>query len=248
MVLLTVDYSFLNERLAGHYGMGDVFVPQFLRVTLADPNRYGVLGKSAVLLRTSYGDRTSPVLRGAWVLERIMGTPATPPPPGVETNLSPIEGQKVTTLRVRLEEHRKAKTCNQCHGVIDPIGLAMENFDVTGAWRDRDNAADAAIDASTVLPNGVPVVGPIQLRNQLVSRPEQFALAFTEKLMMYGLGREVEPEDHKQVRALVHAAAASDYRFSDIVLGVVTSDAFRLQAPPHEKKAEDKQIHAKVDH
>jgi len=157
-----------------------------------------------------------------------------------------VEGQKVTTLRVRLEQHRKAKTCNQCHGVIDPIGLAMENFDVTGAWRDRDNAADAPIDASTVLPSGVPVVGPVELRNQLASRPEQFVLAFTQKLMMYGLGREIEPDDQKQVRALVHAAAASNYRFSDIVLGVVTSDAFRMQAPAHEKKKEDKQIQASV--
>lgn len=239
--LLTADYTFLNERLARHYGMHNVFGPQFRRVTLTDPNRFGVLGKSAVLLRTSYGDRTSPVLRGAWVLERIMGTPATPPPPGVETNLNVSEGQKVTTLRARLEHHRQAKSCNQCHGVIDPIGLAMENFDVTGAWRDRDDAADAPIDASTVLPSGVPVVGPVDLRNQLMSRPEQFALAFSEKLMMYGLGREVEPDDYKQIRELVHAAAKSDYRFSDIVLGVVTSDAFRMQAQSTGKKGEGKQ-------
>jgi mono/diheme cytochrome c family protein len=246
MLLLSADYSFLNERLARHYGVGGVFGPQFRRVTLDNTNRYGVLGKAAVLLRTSYGDRTSPVLRGAWVLERILGTPATPPPPGVETNLNVPDGQKVTTLRARLEHHRQAKSCNQCHGVIDPIGLAMENFDVTGAWRDRDIAANAPIDASTVLPSGVPIVGPVELRNQLLSRPEQFAMAFSQKLMMYGLGREVEPADLKQIRALVHAATASDYRFSDIVLGVVKSEAFRMQAPPHEKKSEGKQIQASL--
>jgi mono/diheme cytochrome c family protein len=246
ILLLSADYSFLNERMARHYGMSGVFGPQFRRVTLTDPNRFGVLGKSAVLLRTSYGDRTSPVLRGAWIMERVLGAPPTPPPPGVSTNLNVPEGQKVTTLRARLEHHRAAKSCNQCHGVIDPIGLAMENFDVTGAWRDRDDAANARIDASTVLPSGVAVAGPIELRNTLLSRPEQFALAFSQKLMMYGLGRAVEANDLKQVRALVHAAAKSDYRFSDIVLGVVTSDAFRMQARAQEKKEDGKQIQAKV--
>ncbi len=193
--------------MARHYGISGVFGPQFRRVTLTDPNRFGVLGKSAVLLRTSYGDRTSPVLRGAWVLERIMGTPPTQPPPGVSTNLDVPQGQKVTTVRARLELHRAAKSCSQCHGVIDPIGLAMENFDAIGAWRDRDATADAPIDARTVLPSGVPVNGPVELRNQLLSRPDQFALAFSQKLMMYALGRAVKPNDLKQVRALVHAAA-----------------------------------------
>jgi hypothetical protein len=186
------------------------------------------------------------VLRGAWVMERIMGAPPTQPPPGVSTNLDVPQGQKVTTVRARLELHRAAKSCSQCHGVIDPIGLAMENFDVIGTWRERDVAADAPIDSSTVLPSGVPVAGPIELRNQLLSRPEQFALAFSQKLLMYGLGRAVEPNDLKQVRALVHAAAKSDYRFSDIVLGVVTSDAFRMQARSEEKKGASKQVPAKV--
>jgi hypothetical protein len=240
-LLLSADYSFLNERMARLYGINNVFGPQFRRVTLTDPNRFGLLGKSAVLLRTSYANRTSPVLRGAWVMERIMGTPPTQPPPGVSTNLDVPAGQKVTTVRARLELHRAAKSCSQCHGVIDPIGLAMENFDVIGAWREHDAAADAPIDASTVLPSGVPVNGPVELRNQLLSRPEQFALAFSQKLMMYGLGREVQPNDLKQIRALVHAAAKSDYRFSDIVLGVVTSDAFRMQALTETKPAESRQ-------
>jgi hypothetical protein len=246
ILLLSADYSFLNERMARLYGINNVFGPQFRRVTLPDPNRFGVLGKSAVLLRTSYANRTSPVLRGAWVMERIMGAPPTQPPPGVSTNLDVPQGQKVTTVRARLELHRAAKSCSQCHGVIDPIGLAMENFDVIGTWRERDVAADAPIDSSTVLPSGVPVAGPIELRNQLLSRPEQFALAFSQKLLMYGLGRAVEPNDLKQVRALVHAAAKSDYRFSDIVLGVVTSDAFRMQARSEEKKGASKQVPAKV--
>ncbi|MEO8307634.1 MAG: DUF1592 domain-containing protein [Pseudomonadota bacterium] len=241
MLLLSADYSFLNERLARLYGMHDVFGPQFRRVTLTDPNRFGVLGKGAVLLRTSYANRTSPVLRGAWVLERIMGTPPTQPPPGVSTNLDVPQGQKPTTVRARLELHRAAKSCSQCHGVIDPIGLAMENFDVIGAWRERDVAADAPIEADTVLPNGVAISGPVELRKQLLSRPEQFALAFSEKLLMYGLGRQVEPNDMKQVRELVRAAAKSDYRFADIVLGVVNSDAFRMQARSSEKKGAGKQ-------
>ena len=232
--LLNGEYSFLNERLARLYGIEGIFGPQFRKVKLPDPNRYGLLGKSAVLLRTSYGDRTSPVLRGAWVLERLYGTPATPPPPGVETNLATPEGEKPKTIRARLEQHRAAQACNACHGVIDPIGIALENFNVTGEWRDRDTEAQAAIDPGTVLPSGAPVRGPVDLRNQILSRPDQFAQAFTEKLMMYALGREVEYHDMPQIRTIVRDAAPDNYRFSSIVLGIVRSDAFRLQGAPHE--------------
>jgi Protein of unknown function (DUF1592)/Protein of unknown function (DUF1588)/Protein of unknown function (DUF1585)/Protein of unknown function (DUF1587)/Protein of unknown function (DUF1595) len=227
--LLSADYTFLNDRLAQHYGIRGVLGSQFRRVQLQDPNRYGLLGKAAVLLRTSYGNRTSPVLRGAWVLQTLMGTPPTPPPPGVSTNLDPKDGAKPTTLRERLELHRTNKTCSQCHGVIDPIGLAMENFDVTGAYRTRDSGLP--VDASTVLPSGQAVTGVTGLRNVLLSRPDQFVQAITEKLMMYGMGRSVEPADMPQVRAIVHAAAKDDYRFFDLVMGVATSDAFRMQAP-----------------
>ena len=229
--LLSADYSFVNERLAAHYGMNGGLGAQFRRVQLTDTNRRGLLGKGAVLLRTSYGDRTSPVLRGAWVLEKLLGTPATPPPPGVETNLNAKEGAAPTTLRARLELHRQAKSCNQCHGVIDPIGLAMENFDVTGAFRTRDSGL--AVDASTVLPNGVAINGVSELRNNLLARPAQFAQTMTEKLMMYSIGREVEPSDMPQVRQIVREAAPNNYRFFDIVTGIVNSDAFRLQGPPH---------------
>ncbi len=155
--------------------------PQFRRVTLEDPKRFGLLGKGAVLLRTSYGDRTSPVLRGAWVLEKLMGTPPTPPPPDVETNLSTPEGEKPKTIRARLEQHRADPSCNSCHGVIDPYGLALENFTVTGQWREFDRLADAPIDASTALPSGARIEGPVQLRDALLARSDQFVQAFTPK-------------------------------------------------------------------
>ena len=152
--LLTADHTFLNERLARHYGITAVFGPQFRRVTLDDARRWGLLGKGAMLLRTSYGNRTSPVLRGAWVMGKLMGTPPTPPPPDVDTDLSKPKGEAPKTLRARLESHRSKPGCRQCHGVIDPIGLALENFDAIGRWRDVDTEAKAPIDASTVLPTG----------------------------------------------------------------------------------------------
>jgi mono/diheme cytochrome c family protein len=231
--LLTARHTFLNERLARHYGITSVFGPQFRRVELQDPQRWGLLGKGAVLLRTSYGDRTSPVLRGAWVLDKLMGTPPTPPPPDVDTDLSTPKGEKPKTLRTRLEQHRLKPGCNQCHGVIDPIGLALENFDAIGRWRNVDTIADAPINASTVLPNGRQVDGPAQLRQELFRDSGQFAQALTEKLLMYALGRELEYFDRPQVRAIVRRAAKDDYRMSGIVSGVVTSDAFRMQASPH---------------
>ncbi len=231
--LLTANHTFLNERLARHYGITNVFGPQFRRVELEDPQRWGLLGKGAILLRTSYGDRTSPVLRGQWVLDKLMGTPPTPPPPDVDTDLSTPKGEKPKTLRARMEQHRSKPSCNQCHGVIDPIGLALENFDAIGRWRDVDKAADAPINAKTVLPNGRPVDGPAQLRRQLFTDSGQFAQALTEKLMMYAVGRELEYFDKPQVRAIVRRAAKEGYRLSAIVAGVVTSDAFRMQARPN---------------
>ena len=229
--LLTADHTFLNERLAKHYGISAVLGPQFRRVTLDDPQRWGLLGKGAVLLKTSYGDRTSPVLRGAWIMDKLMGTPPTPPPPDVDTDLSQPKGAPPKTLRARLESHRSKPGCNQCHGVIDPIGLAMENYDAIGRWRDRDADANAPIDAKTVLPNGRPVEGPSQLRDALFGGSDLFVRAFTEKLMMYAVGRELEYFDMPQVRAVVRRAAAQDYRLSAIVSGIVASDAFRMQAP-----------------
>jgi mono/diheme cytochrome c family protein len=228
--LLTADHTFLNERLAKHYGISSVLGPQFRRVTLDNPQRFGLLGKGAVLLKTSYGDRTSPVLRGAWILDKLMGTPPTPPPPDVDTDLSQPKGAPPKTLRARLESHRSKPGCNQCHGVIDPIGLAMENYDAIGRWRDRDGDANAAIDAKTVLPSGRPVDGPAELREALFGGRDLFVRAFTEKLMMYAVGRELEYFDMPQVRAVVRRAASRDYRLSAIVSGIVASDAFRMQA------------------
>jgi len=181
-------------------------------------------------LSTSYGDRTSPVLRGVWVLDKLIGTPPSPPPPNVETDLTTPEGEQPTTVRARLEEHRADPSCNFCHGVFDPYGMALENFSATGQWRDNDWVADAPIDATTVLPDGEAIKGPAELRRALLRRPDQFVQALTEKLMMYALGRELEYHDMPRVRAIVRAAAEDNYRFSTIVTGIVSSDSFRLQA------------------
>ena len=229
--LLTADYTFVNEALARHYDIPGVLGSQFRRVSLDDERRWGLLGKGAVLLRTSYGDRTSPVLRGAWILERILGTPPAPPPPDVVTDLSIQEGEVPTTVRARLEKHRTSPNCLGCHGIIDPPGLALENFDVTGRWRDEDALARAPIDARTELSSGVVLNGPIELRDYLLSRRDQLPTTITKRLMMYALNREIEYFDMPQVRKIVRAAADDDYTLSSIIIGIVNSDAFRHQGP-----------------
>jgi hypothetical protein len=234
--LINADWTFVNEQLAGQYGITGVKGPTFRRVTLTDPNRFGLLGKGAMLLRTSYGDRTSPVLRGAWILERIMGTPPSPPPPNVNTDIAVKDGEKVTTVRARLELHRENATCKGCHGLIDPPGLALENFDNQGRWRDIDAAAKAPIDASTVLTSGMKLNGPVELRQYLTSRQDQFPTTLTKRLMMYALNREIEYFDMPQVRQIVKNAAAKNYTFASIVTGVVNSDAFRRQGPEAKKQ------------
>jgi hypothetical protein len=230
--LLTANYTFLDERLARHYGVPGVFGPQLREVTLDEKERWGLLGKGAMLLRTSYGDRTSPVLRGAWVLDKIIGSPATPPPPDTATDLSQKAGEQPKTVRARLEQHRNKASCKMCHGVIDPIGLALENFDATGVWRTTDSQAKAPIDASTVLPSGVPINGVVELRAQLVDRPELFARNVTERLMTYAVNRRLEYFDMPQVRAIVRGASKDNYKLSSLILGIVNSDAFRRQGPP----------------
>jgi len=230
--LLTADYTFLNERLARHYGISGVRGDQFRKVTLVETQRWGLLGKAAVLLRTSYGDRTSPVLRGNWVLDKLQGTPSTPPPPDTATDLSQKAGEQPKTVRARLEQHRDKASCRMCHGVIDPTGLPLENFDAIGQWRTRDSQANAPIDASTVLPSGVPINGVVELRAQLVDRREMFARTVTERLMMYGVNRQLEYFDMPQVRAIVRGSAKDNYKLSSLVLGIVNSDAFRKQGLP----------------
>ncbi len=228
--LLDSNQTFLNERLAKHYGIAAVNGPQFRQVTLTDARRFGLLGKGAVLMRTSYGDRTSPVLRGAWVLDKLMGSPPSLPPPNIVMDLSNHPGEKPKTIRARLEIHRTNTSCNQCHGVIDPLGLALENFDTTGQWRDIDSQAHERIDANTRLTSGLTLNGPVQLRRLLLSRPEQFVEALSEKLMLYALGRRLEYQDMPQVRSIVRAAKKDDYRMSSLVLGIVNSPSFRMQA------------------
>jgi hypothetical protein len=237
--LLTSKSTFLNQRLAQHYGIQGVTGAQFRKIELTDERRFGLLGKAAVLMRTSYPDRTSPVLRGAWVLGRLQGTPPTPPPPTVENqDLAQKAGEAPKTVRERLEKHRENATCRQCHGVIDPAGLALENFDAIGRFRTNDaQANNAPIDASAVLPNGTPINGISELRAQLASRPAMFAQAFTEKLMMYAINRDLEYFDMPQVRGVVRGAAKDNYTLSSLVLGIVHSDAFRKQGPAPASKA-----------
>ena len=227
--LMTSDRTFLNERLAQLYGVPGVIGNQFREVTVPGNERAGLLGKGAVLMRTSYGDRTSPVLRGAFVLDKLLGTPPSPPPPNTATDLSQKSGEAPKTVRARLEQHRDKATCKQCHGVIDPTGLALENFDAIGQWRSVDRQANAPIDASTVLPNGVPINGPVELKAQLVARPAEFAQSVTERLLMYAVNRQLEYFDMPQVRAVVRGAAKDNYKFSSLVLGIVNTDAFRKQ-------------------
>jgi len=231
MDLLNADWTFLNESLARHYGVNDVRGPQFRRVQLRDDKRFGLLGKGAVLLRTSYGDRTSPVLRGAWILDHLVGAPPAPPPPNVNTDLGVKDGAAYTTVRARLEQHRKSPSCNACHGIIDPPGLALENFDNTGRWRDIDAAAKAPIDSSTVLTSGKTINGPVELRRHLAGMADQFPSTVTRRLMMYALNREVEYSDMPVLRKIVREAGSSNYRFSALINGIVNSDAFRRQGP-----------------
>ncbi len=227
--LLTADHTFLNENLALHYGINDIRGADFRRVTLADERRFGLLGKGGVLMVSSYPNRTSPVLRGAWLLENIMGTPPAAPPPDVEGFVEIEAGEKFTTVRERLESHRSNPSCNGCHGVIDPLGFALENFDAVGRWRDIDRMARSPIDASGVLADGTPVAGPVELRKAIMARPDQFVQTFTEKLMLFALGRRIEYPDMPAIRQIVREAAADNYRFSSLVMGIVNSEQFRLK-------------------
>ncbi|HWK54271.1 MAG TPA: DUF1592 domain-containing protein [Hyphomicrobiales bacterium] len=226
--LLDADYSYLNERLAMHYGIEDIKGSRFRKVPLSDANRYGLLGKGAILMLTANPNRTSPVLRGAWILERILGTPPSPPPPNVEA--LPENGSgPARTVRERLEQHRSNPVCFGCHGVMDPLGMALENFDTVGQFRTHDRDTLTAIDTSGVLPDGVAIDGPADLRAALVARSDMFVQTLTENLMTYALGRQLTWQDMPLVRDIVKAAAADDYRFESIVYHIVQSPAFRLR-------------------
>jgi len=225
--LLSANYTFVNERLAAHYGIANVRGDQFRRVTLTDPNRFGLLGKGAVLMVTAYPNRTSPVLRGAYILENIMGTPPSPPPPNVPAFKENKDGEQAKTIRQILEMHRANPTCNTCHGVMDPLGFSLENFDTIGEYRTMDRFTRTKIDTSGKLVDGTAVNGPTDLRNAILRHPEQFAQTFTEKLMTYALGRGVQYYDMPTVRGIVKNAGHDNYRFSSIVMGIVTAPAFQ---------------------
>jgi len=232
MALLTADYSFLNERLALHYGIRNVKGNRFRRVELADSSRWGLLGKGGILMSAAYPNRTSPVLRGAWILENIMGTPPPVPPPDVEDLAENEVGKPATTVRERLEQHRQNPTCFACHAVMDPLGFALENFDAVGHWRNIDRYSRDPIDASGVLPSGEPIDGPDDLRKALTEDPSMFARTVTTRLLTYALGRPVEAVDMPQVRELVRQAAQDDYRFSSLIKGIANSEAFRYSVVP----------------
>jgi len=225
--LMTANYTFLNERLAMHYGIETVKGANFRRVTLDDPKRYGLLGKGAILAMTAYPNRTSPVLRGAWILDRLLGTPPPAPPANVPTLQENRPGQTARTLRERLEQHRANPTCFACHGVMDPLGFALENFNAVGQFRPIDPDTRTPINSAGTLPDGTSIGGPEDLRKALVAQPDRFVQTFSENLFTYALGRSMDYRDMPTVRGIVRKAAADNYRFESIVLGIVSSDAFR---------------------
>ena len=229
--LLEANYTFVNERLARHYGIPGIYGSRFRRVTLPNlQERGGLLGHGSLLATTSYPDRTSPVLRGKFLLNNILGLPAPPPPPGVDTNLA--EGKpdaRPMTIRERLELHRSSPTCASCHSVIDPLGFALENFDAIGGWRSVDESG-RPVDASATTLGGSTVTGMTGLRSLLLEEREQFPRMVTEKLLAYGLGRRLEYFDRPAVRTIVRDAAADDYRWSALILGIVKSPPFLMRA------------------
>ena len=230
--LYSADYTYLNEALANHYGIAGVSGDEFRRVALPDDRRRGLLGHASVLTLTSHANRTSPVLRGKWVMEVLLGSPPPPPPPGVpdlDKTAEAKEGRMLTT-RERMEMHRSNPQCRSCHQFMDPIGLALDNFDVTGQWRIRENGAP--LDTRGDFYDGTPVSNPAELRAALLKRPEPLIRTFTGNLMAYALGRRVEYYDGPTIRRIVSDAAPGGYKIDDLVMGVVTSDAFRARRVP----------------
>ncbi len=228
--LITADYSFVNERLAIHYGIPNITGPAFQRVTLP-PYRRGLLGQGSILTLTSVADRTSPVQRGKWVMEVLLASPPPPPPPNVpalDDSVKASEGGKMLSTRERMEQHRANPSCNSCHRVIDPLGLALDNFDVTGAWRIKDN--EVPVDVNGVLYDGTPMEGPAGLRAALLKHQDMFLTGFTESLMTYATGRRIAYTDMPTIRAIVRDAAKKDNKLSAFVLGVVNSPAFKMGA------------------
>jgi hypothetical protein len=235
--LLTADYTYANERVARHYGIPNVTGPEFRRVTLP-ADRRGILGQGSILTLTSIAERTSPVQRGKWVMEVLLGSPPPPPPPNVpalEETKGTAESGRALSVRERMEQHRSNPQCTSCHRVIDPLGLALENFDATGKWRIRDGGV--AVDTKGQLFDGAAIEGPDGLREALLRHKDVFLLSFTRSLMTYALGRRVEAFDMPVVRRIIRDADAHNYRISAFVNSIVESDAFRMAKLPASQRA-----------
>jgi mono/diheme cytochrome c family protein len=234
--LLRSSHTYVNERLALQYGINDVKGDEFRRVELKDSARWGLLGKGAVLMAAAYPNRTSPVLRGKFILSYIEGVPPPNPPPNVPTlNDKDIGTTKALTVRELMAKHRASPTCSSCHSIMDPLGFALENFDATGMWRDKDRFAGSVIDSAGELPDGTKINGPDDLRNALLRRPEQFVQTFTEALLTYAMGRTRDYYDMPTVRQIVRDTRASDYKFSAIVQAIVNTDQFKMRRVPQPK-------------
>jgi hypothetical protein len=226
--LIDADYTFLNERLARHYGIPNIYGSHFRRVALTDDNRKGFLGQGSILTVTSYATRTAPSIRGKWLLENILGTPPPPPPPNVPDLALKAGGDgKQLSMREQMEMHRSNAACASCHKFMDPLGFALENFDATGKWRTMDSGS--RINASGVTPDGFPLNGPADLRKYIVSRPDQFANTVTEKLLTYALGRGVESYDYPVIRKIVRDSAPGDYKWSSLVIAIAKSTPFQMR-------------------
>ncbi len=226
---MNADYTFVDERLARHYGIPEVYGPQFRKVKLTDPNRFGLLGHGSVLTMTSVANRTSPVFRGKYVLSTFLNTPPPPAPPNVPTlEESNSEDTAPKSVRAQLELHRKNQPCASCHSVIDPPGFALENFDPVGRWRET-GPDGAPLDASGKLADGSAVNGPIALRDAILNRPDAFVTLITERMLTYALGRGLEPSDMPVVRQIVQQSAAKNYELSEIVKGIVESAPFQMR-------------------
>jgi hypothetical protein len=225
---LTADYTFVNERLAEHYGIPGVKGSHFRRVALTDDHRRGLLGKGSLLAATSYPHRTSPVLRGKWIMENLLGTAPPPPPPNVPDLKDTNTQGKVLSMRERMVQHRANAVCASCHAMMDPLGLSLENFDAVGRWRTRGESF-APIDASGAMPDGTTFEGVAGLRQALLNEPDVFVGTLTEKLLVYALGRGLEYYDAPAVRAITRDAARHEYRFSALLTGIVQSTPFQMR-------------------
>ena len=225
--LLRADYTYLNERLALHYGIDGIYGNKFRRVQLADTTRHGLLGQGGILTITALANRTSPVARGKWVLENLLASPPAPPPPNIPPLRENADDGDALSMRQQMELHRASPACAMCHNRMDPIGFALENFNAVGRWRTTD--VGIPIDASGVTPDGKEFDGPAGLRQALLGRPELLVNGATQKLLTYALGRTLEHYDQPAVRQIVRDTASSDYRWSSIVLGIVKSTPFQMR-------------------